>query len=91
MAIYAEPGERDVGRGDAELGVLLGGVKALQGEAYFFAAAPEAFDYGPAQLEGEGWLWGIGAGDGVARACGADHCVSGGVMGVKVLQWGGNR
>ena len=41
---------------------------------YLFAAAPEAFDYGPAKLQREGCLWGIRAGDRVAGTCGANHC-----------------
>jgi hypothetical protein len=44
------------------------------GLRYLFATASKAFDYGPAQLQREGRLWGIRAGDGVAGTCGANHC-----------------
>jgi hypothetical protein len=42
---------------------------------YLFAAAPEACDYGPAQLERERRLGDVWAGDGVAGSCGAHHAI----------------
>jgi hypothetical protein len=40
---------------------------------YFFASSSEALDYWAAELEREGWLGCVGAGDGVTGTVGTDH------------------
>jgi hypothetical protein len=43
------------------------------GDVHLFTSSSEAFDYRPAKLEGEGRLWGVGTGDGVAGTVWAAH------------------
>jgi hypothetical protein len=42
-------------------------------DSNLFTTPSEAFDYWASELEGEGCLWGVGTGDGVAGTVWAAH------------------